>query len=210
MWLEEPQVTRARILVSRGTETDLMLALQILDELVDIASRTHNTLYRTVVLALRALALDAVGETSRAEADLKLAVELARAGSFTRNFVDLGRPMQEMLQRLAKQDPCPEMVGRILDTFQGTAKLSTADPLTQPVRPASTTGASLSESLTPRELEILAMLRGPLNIKEIAHQLHISHATAKRHTINIYAKLGVNQRRERRGPGGGISLLPSR
>ena len=37
-------------------------------------------------------------------------------------------------------------------------------------------------------------MRGPLSIKEIALQLHISYATAKRHTINIYAKLGVNQR----------------
>jgi ATP/maltotriose-dependent transcriptional regulator MalT len=48
--------------------------------------------------------------------------------------------------------------------------------------------------LTPRELEILNLLRGPLSVKEIALKLGISYATAKRHTINIYGKLGVNQR----------------
>ena len=48
--------------------------------------------------------------------------------------------------------------------------------------------------LTPRELEVLHLLRGPLSIKEIALKLGISYATTKRHTINIYGKLGVNQR----------------
>ena len=59
MWLEEPQVTRARVLVARGTEADLRLALQILDVLDEIAERTHNTRYKIEILALRALALDA-------------------------------------------------------------------------------------------------------------------------------------------------------
>ncbi len=210
LWLEEPQVTRARILVSRGSKTDLRLALQILDALEDVASRTHNTRYRIEVLSLRALALEAVGETSRAEADLELAVDLARPGGFTRIFIDLGRPMQEMLQRLAKQDPCPEIVGRLLDTFQGTGNLAAVNPPTQPVRSPSIAGESLPEPLTPRELEILALLRGPLNIKEIALQLHISHATAKRHTINLYAKLGVSQRWSAVARAEELNLLPLR
>jgi ATP/maltotriose-dependent transcriptional regulator MalT len=37
-------------------------------------------------------------------------------------------------------------------------------------------------------------LRGPSSLKEIARQLHISYATARRHTVNIYGKLGVNRR----------------
>jgi LuxR family transcriptional regulator, maltose regulon positive regulatory protein len=210
MWLEEPQVTRARILVSRGTETDLGLARQILDELVDIASRTHNSLYKIEILALRALALAAVGETGRAEVDLKTAMDLARPGGVTLIFIDLGRPMQEMLQRLAKQAPCPEMVDRLLDIFQETNKLSAVDRLAQPVRPSVSAGESLPEPLTPRELEILALLRGPLSIKEIALQLHISPATVKRHTINIYAKLGVSQRWSAVARAEELSLLPSR
>ena len=209
MWLEEPQVTRARILVGRGTEKDLMLALQILDALEDIASRTHNTRYKIEILALRALALDVVGETSRAEADLKLAVELARPGSVTRIFIDLGRPMQEMLQRMAKQDPCPEMVGRLLDTFQETARLSAVDRLAQPVRPSVTAGESLPEPLTARELEILHLLRGPASVKEMAEQLHLSPATVKRHTINIYAKLGVNKRWKAVARAEELNLLPA-
>ena len=186
-----------------------MLAPQVLDALDDIASRTHNTRYKIEILALRALALDAVGETGRAEADLKLAVDLAWPGGITRNFIDLGRPMQEMLQRLAKQTPCPEMVGRLLDTFQETARLSAVDRLAQPVRPPVTAGESLPEPLTARELEILHLLRGPASVKEMAEQLHLSPATVKRHTINIYAKLGVNKRWKAVARAEELNLLPA-
>ena len=51
--------------MARGTDADLQLALQILDVLDEIAERTHNTRYKIEILALRALALDAQGETER-------------------------------------------------------------------------------------------------------------------------------------------------
>ena len=80
LWLEEPQVTRVRILLARGTGADLGLAMQILEILDEIAERTHNTRYKIEILALRALALDAQGETSQADASLKQALDLARLG----------------------------------------------------------------------------------------------------------------------------------
>ena len=42
LWLEEPQVTRVRILVTRGADADLQLAMQILDALDEIADRTFQ------------------------------------------------------------------------------------------------------------------------------------------------------------------------
>ena len=62
LWLEEPQVTRARVLLARGTNPILQLAMQILDVLDEITERTHNTRYKIEILALRALALDAQGK----------------------------------------------------------------------------------------------------------------------------------------------------
>ena len=49
-------------------------------------------------------------------------------------------------------------------------------------------------ALTAREIDVLALLREPLSTKEIARRLAISPATVKRHTINIYGKLGVSGR----------------
>jgi LuxR family maltose regulon positive regulatory protein len=54
----------------------------------------------------------------------------------------------------------------------------------------------LDEALTNRELEILALLAQRMRNKEIAEKLFISPETVKRHTINLYSKLNVHNRRE--------------
>ena len=54
--------------------------------------------------------------------------------------------------------------------------------------------APAEESLTTREIEVLALVaRGESN-KEIARQLHISESTVKTHLIHIFGKLGVADR----------------
>ena len=188
LWLEEPQVTRVRVLVGRGTDADLQLALRILDVLDEIAERTYNTRYKIEILALRALTLNVQGETSSADAALKHAVDLAQPGGAIRVFADLGKPMQEMLRRFVSQDHAAERINRILTGFPEEIK-----PLVGNQRPAIA-NATLSEPLTPREFEVLFLLREPVSIKEIAQKLCISHSTASRHTANIYGKLGVNRR----------------
>jgi LuxR family maltose regulon positive regulatory protein len=211
LWLQEPQVIRAHILVARGSDADLRSALQILDVLYEIAERTHNTRYQIEILAVRALALNALGETAAAEAVLTQALDLARPGGFIRVFADLGSPMQAMLHRLADHGHSIAMIGRILAAFPGEAK-SPASPVS-PAQPLSRPSAGvppLAEPLTPREIEVLTLLRGPSSIKEIALKLSISYATAKRHTINLYAKLGVNQRWEAVARAEELNLLPPR
>ncbi|HEU5025264.1 MAG TPA: LuxR C-terminal-related transcriptional regulator [Spirillospora sp.] len=57
---------------------------------------------------------------------------------------------------------------------------------TRPVRPAST--------LTPRELEVAALLAAGLTNREIAAELVISPGTAGRHVANILGRLGFGSR----------------
>jgi LuxR family maltose regulon positive regulatory protein len=221
LWLEEPQVTRARILVARGTPTDLQLALQVLGVLYEIAERTHNTRYKIEILALHALALDALAsralgqdsrvETSAGDAELKQALDLARPGGFIRVFVDLGKPMQAMLLRLEKQGHSAQMIRSILAAFQEDEKYIVSNAsMAQPSRHPSLARSSLAGTLTPRELEVLSELSGPMSIKGIALKLNISHATAKRHTINLYGKLGVNKRQEAVAKAEELKILPPR
>ena len=208
LWLEEPRLTRARVLLARGTDADLKLALQLLIDLNEIAERTHNTRFKIEILAFRALALNRMGDTSAADAELKKALDLARSEGFIRVFVDLGLPMQEMLSRLAKQDHSTETIRRILAAFPGEdEKLVSSESSS---RHLSLGVSTLVEPLTPRELEVLVLLRGPLSIKEIALKLNISYATARRHTINIYGKLGVNQRWNAVAKAEELSILPPR
>jgi LuxR family maltose regulon positive regulatory protein len=220
LWLEEPQVTRVRVLVARGKDADLHLALQIVDALDEIADRTHNTCYKIEILALRALALDVValraqGETSSAiaaaNAALKQAIDLARSGGFIRVFVDLGKPMQAMLYRLFSQGHSVETINRILAAFPEDDKnLVSSDSPAPPTRHLSLSISTLAEPLTRRELEVLTLLRGPSSIKEIACKLNISYGTVKGHTINLYGKLGVNRRWDAVARAEELNILPPR
>jgi DNA-binding CsgD family transcriptional regulator len=49
-------------------------------------------------------------------------------------------------------------------------------------------------ALTPRELEVLALLSGGASTKSIAAQLGISPSTVKRHLTNLYRKLAAANR----------------
>ena len=69
-----------------------------------------------------------------------------------------------------------------------------SDPL-DPASPLSKTQAMI-EPLTNREIEILSLLAERMRNKEIAERLFISPDTVKRHTINLYAKLKVGDRRQ--------------
>ena len=62
--------------------------------------------------------------------------------------------------------------------------------------PLETGYDALSESLTPREHEVLALLADGLGNKEIAHRLNISEHTIKFHIRSILGKLGASSRTE--------------
>ena len=57
------------------------------------------------------------------------------------------------------------------------------------------------EHLTPRELQVLALLAEGLSNRGIAARLHISDQTVKFHVASIMGKLGTAQPRRDRPPG---------
>jgi LuxR family transcriptional regulator, maltose regulon positive regulatory protein len=217
---DPPHLIKAQVLVARGTAVDVQSALEILNELVDIADRSHNVRLHIPVLALRALALGTQGQAGEAGDSLRSlqeAIDLARSGGFLRVFLDLGPRMRELLSRLPKRDV---MVRRILAEFDDQATSAATGreeekPLDQVVAAGPTSAAHhghqpLIEPLTPRELEILGLLREPISLKELALRLYISYHTARRHTINIYGKLDVNQRWDAVSKAEALGILPRR
>lgn len=196
-WMEQPHFTLVRILIARHKAADLQRAAQILDMLGELAERTFNTRVTIEVLAHRALVLLAQGDSAGAREALIRSVELARRGLFTRLYVDLGAPMQNLLGQIAGHEPTVKTVGRILAAYPGAERTAASS-----VRLASEMTTSrpypsdddLAEHLTPRELEVLVLMSEPISLKDIANRLSISYTTARRYTINVYSKLGVHSR----------------
>ena len=54
------------------------------------------------------------------------------------------------------------------------------------------------------------LLRDPMTAKEIARKLCISYQTVKRHTSNIYGKLGVGKRWDAVTKAEALGILPPR
>lgn len=55
---------------------------------------------------------------------------------------------------------------------------------------------NFTQTLTPREIEVLQMLTSGLSNKAVAQQLHISEHTVKFHVSSIFQKLNVSTRTE--------------
>ena len=60
--------------------------------------------------------------------------------------------------------------------------------------PATAIAAPTDDGLTPRELEVLALIADGLSNTEIAEQLVLSHATVKTHVNRIFSKIGARDR----------------
>jgi LuxR family maltose regulon positive regulatory protein len=217
LWLANPHLVKARILLARQHETDLEAAQQILEALQVQADQSYNTRFSVEILALLAVSHAGQGCEAAAQAALERACELARPGGFVRLFVELGPAILALLAGLPGQNAS---VRRLLAACggapQGVTEGSAAAVRRNGAAPAplgeqapSADGPLLVEPLTPRELEVLALLGEPLSPKEIARKLDISYGTLKRHVANVYGKLGVTTRWDAVAQAKALRLLPT-
>lgn len=91
---------------------------------------------------------------------------------------------------LLKDAPREQLFAAIRSVAQGKSALAPdiATRLLQQIR------VPASETLSERELEVLALVARGASNKEAARSLHISEATIKSHLIRIFTKLGVADR----------------
>ncbi len=201
---ELPQLTKARLLLSHESEGYHLQARHILRELCTLAENTSNTRLQVETLATSALRLK---DRTESHVILLRAVKLAQSGGLIRPFVDLGIPMHDLLLSLPPSTTHTAFVSEILANYPTDAVLAST-PTT--ISAATIQTVPLAEPLTNRELQIVGLMRDPLSTKEIAYKLNISYATAKRHSINIYGKLGVNSRWDAVAKAEALGILRSR
>jgi LuxR family maltose regulon positive regulatory protein len=195
MWFfEDPLITQGRLLLDQGDEVSVARGQALLDELMQHVEAIHNTRKTIKVLALQAWAYDLQGRQTEALDVLERALALGRPGEFLRTFADLPK-LARVLQDLRKLRKARQEVDSKLDAYLQRI-LAAMSPLTSP--PVSTKELLQQEGIEPlteRELQILRLLDRDLTNKEIAHELVVTPGTVKVHTINVYRKLSVNNRR---------------
>src|SRR5690242_10254755 len=183
---EFEHITLARVLLARYTAERAERPVQELTRLLECLLRAAEEGRRTgsviEILVLQALTHQARDDIPAALASLRRALTLAEPESYVRIFADEGPPMASLLRAAAKLRIAPSHVRRLRAAVNKTGDST----------PAS---QGLIEPLSERELDVLRLLGTDLGGPDIARELIVSLNTVRTHTKNIYAKLGVNNRR---------------
>jgi LuxR family maltose regulon positive regulatory protein len=194
-----PELTIPKVLLAAGTAGGRTMAAECLQRIHEYAESTHNVRVIIEVLALEALLHAANNDEEAALVALEQSLAMARPGGYIRLYVDLGPDMADLLRRMQNREPFAEYIASILQAF--------AVALDHDAQSEGT--KQLMEPLTDREAEILELLAKRYSNKEIAAELVISPATVKRHTINLYQKFSVNNRRDAVSAARALGLIPT-
>ena len=175
---EFEHITLARVLLAQHASEH---ALKLLERLLRAAEAGGRTRSMIEILLLQALAKKNGGADSDALVPLTRALDLAEPEDYVRLFVDEGQPMATLLGAAAAHGIAVGYARRLLAASETPEESPAAQPLVDP--------------LSERELDVLRLLATELSGPEIARELVVSLHTVRTHTRNIYAKLGVNNRR---------------
>ena len=181
---EVAHLALARVLMVKGDMPSLERALALLEPLHHAAEAEGRVGVQVEALALEAIAHWRRGERASALTSLERALRLAEPDGYVRLFADLGLPMARLLQEARSRDVLPDYVAKLLAAFGADLPFPTS------------VEAVLPEPLSPREQEVLELVAAGLTNREIAEVLVISPESVKKHTGNIYGKLGASNRTE--------------
>ena len=157
-------------------------AIAYLEPQLQLAER-HDLGARVIELSLaQALACAAIGDRARTFDLVSRALERGEPEGFVRIF-DEGPSVIGLLVDAQRRGIARDYIEHILECIGAQCE-----------RHADANVSGLIECLTERELEVLRLLRSGLLNRQIAEELVISLGTVKRHTANIYGKLGVETR----------------
>jgi LuxR family maltose regulon positive regulatory protein len=183
---EFEHLTLARVLLAvhrhQGRPSSLREAARLLGHLRRAAEEGGRTGSLIEILVLQALVSQAAGDLPPALAALHDALAEAEPEGYVRIFVDEGAPMAALLEAVVTEGNSAGYVRQLLAAFDGAVGRI---PVQQGV----------IDPLSSRELDVLRLLGGDLDGPGIARELFVSLNTVRTHTKNIYAKLGVNNRR---------------
>jgi LuxR family maltose regulon positive regulatory protein len=185
---ELTRITLSQVYMAQKKPDEAIRLLTDLEESAESGGRMGRLIE---ILILKALTLQALGETALALAALGKSLLWAEPEGYIRIFINENQPMQALLaQWLSQASPghMHEYATQLLTNFDDR-------PLEiVPVKPETKLTLGMVEPLTPRELEVLKLICEGDSNQMIADKLIITLKTVKKHTGNILGKLGVSSR----------------
>ena len=200
VWYHIPHIYKIKILMDMGVPEANPAVDQLLDEIQELAERTHNNFTLVRVLSMRAVWLARQGQSAAAQQTLLRALHLGRPGGFIHTFVIRGPEMLKLLQAVSPRLKSETDLGEYIDTIITAFSL--------PVNPMPPNLREIKTLLTERELEVLELLAERLSIQEISAQLFISSSTVQQHTHHIYRKLNAANKRQAVARAIELGILP--
>ncbi len=182
-------------------------ALRSVQEVQAMAARFGMQCLQVTSDLLQAQALDDLGRIPEADACIRAALATGRRLGLLRTLLDEGERIRGMLLRVEAGDRtgCDDYLQRlILDSAMG-ARQRGATPAILAQPPAGRIGTL---PLTPRELEIVALLDQSMPNKRIALALNISEQTVKWNLKSIFGKLRVGSRYQATVVARELGLIP--
>ena len=173
-----------RLLTAEGRYQE---ALAALDESIQRTRAADSKGELVHLLALQALVLDALGEKLPARTALLEGLALGSPENYIWRWLDAGLQLAPLLRGLRADSGTPQAFLPYLDSLLDACRNVYGEA-------AQSQPQNLSDPLTPRELEIMRLICQGYSNPEIASQLVVTLNTVKKHTSNIYGKLGVSSR----------------
>lgn len=204
LFVEVIEAIVSRVFLAQG-ETGQ--ALQLLEKLQATAGPGRRLARLIEVYLLRALAYQKQNQghvSPEALECFEQAIELAEPEGYTLSFLEEGLAVIPLLNAVLNHQAAPdrlkEYARKLLDAFGEMGRPAAAWP------PGESAG--LVEPLTPREIEVLALIAAGDSNQTIADKLVITVRTVKKHTSNIIGKLNATNRTQAAARARELGLLP--
>jgi LuxR family maltose regulon positive regulatory protein len=192
-----PAVIMAAILLAEERPEKTQEADRILVTLSEQPEYLQSRNLELKVLLLRAVVAMRSHKETSARSLARQALDIAEQGGYRWSLTDLGTPVLHLLRWYRDTGGHSPLFDDLPIDPEKRPVPIWGESFVEPVLiPSPIPVEPLYEELTFRELDVLSGLHRRLSNKEIAEELSISPLTVKSHTRSIYAKLGVNSRRQ--------------
>jgi LuxR family maltose regulon positive regulatory protein len=176
-------INLARVWLAQATQgfTQRLPQLRKLLNALHQAAESAGWIHATIeICLLKSLMYQAMDDKHKALIAITEALTLAEPAGYVWLFLDEDASMADLLKLAGSRGITPKYVHRLISALENISIPSSA----------------ANDVLSERELDVLRLIASGASNKRIASELVIALGTVKRHTVNIFNKLGVENRTE--------------